>query len=464
MSPASTAARAPAAPAAGLGAWHPVGPGGRPGASGAPSLARALATFTAAGLVALVLLAGLGTAVLERIGASEALREAQDTSELVRRALQPDLTDALVAGDPDALAALRLHVAERAVSEQVRAVKVWAPDGRVVFADAPEVVGRRFPLDSRQRTALETGGPTSRVTRLDEPENELDEVGPGPALEVYRLTRTPSGQPLLFETYLRYDSVTASGRRLWTAFAPALVVALVVLELLQLPLALQLTRRLRQHQADRDELDRRAAQAAEVARRRLASDLHDGVVQSLAGVSLWLASVQDEVRASCSPEIAHGVEVAARTTRRGITELRTLLVDISPASLRTAGLAEALADLLAPLPARGLTALPDLPAGPLELPEAVEQLLYRTAQEAVRNVLAHAGASTVEVRLRAEGDQVLLEVRDDGRGLLPPDDDRPRLGLRLLTEAAHEAGGTLSVTGSPAGGTVLRLELPRGPS
>lgn len=463
------ARRSPAAVLPGAPVPAPLRPGprslvrrGAPGQAGPPSLIRAVLSFALAGLVGVVVLGGAGTAVLMHVGKAEALHEACLTTELEARVLEPDVTDALVAGDRDALATLDRRVRNRVLGDRVRSVKLWDAQGRVVYADHADVVGMTFPLGEDQRAVFATGRPTSDLTDLSAAENRLDPDQGGRLLEVYELVHTPAGQPLLFEAYLRYDSVTASARRVWTAFAPALLAALVALELLQLPLAWRLTRRLQQGQREREALHQRAVDASATERRRIAADLHDGVVQTFTAVSYWLAAVQDEVTAGCGQEVSDRVGVAAATTRRGIRELRTLLVDIYPPSLRASGLSAALHDLVAPLPARGLTPLLSLPEPAPTLPAPLEELLYRVAQEAVRNVQAHARATRVDLTLARTPDGVVLEVQDDGQGLPDPAglDERPRLGLRLLSETAAAVGGRLELGSAPGHGTTLRVEVP----
>jgi len=116
---------------------------------------------------------------------------------------------------------------------------------------------------------------------------------------------TPSGRPLLFETYLGFSDVAASGRKVWLAFLPALVVALLMLWLLQLPIALSLARRLRRAHAEREALLLRALNASDTERRVIAADLHDGVVQDLAGTSYALAVAAENVDQTPTNEVAH---------------------------------------------------------------------------------------------------------------------------------------------------------------
>jgi signal transduction histidine kinase len=118
-----------------------------------------------------------------------------------------------------------------------------------------------------------------------------------------------------------------------------------------------------------------------------------------------------------------------------------------------------MSDLLARLHARSIATELDVEPG-LALGTAHEALVFRTAQEALRNVTDHAGARHVGVHLRHRDGGVELEVTDDGRGFVATTDDRPRLGLRMLTDLAEESGGELAVSSLPGSGTTLRLRLP----
>jgi signal transduction histidine kinase len=145
-------------------------------------------------------------------------------------------------------------------------------------------------------------------------------------------------------------------------------------------------------------------------------------------------------------------------------QLRTLLVEIYPPNLHTAGLEPAISDLLAPLAAAGTRTTLDVQPD-LVVDRATEALVFRTAQEALRNVKAHAGATAVEVRCHANtGGTLVLTVHDDGRGFSTADLDRSgergHMGLPLLAALAEEAGGELDVDSEPGDGTTVRLEIP----
>jgi signal transduction histidine kinase len=279
-------------------------------------------------------------------------------------------------------------------------------------------------------------------------------------LEVYQRVQSESGVPLLFESYLRYNNVIASSAGIWRAFAPALLVGFATLYLMQLPIAWRLIRRLQRGQRERDVLEERAAHASDLARQRIVADLHDGVVQTLAGVSYSLAAVAQRAKTQ-APELSQTIGDAGDSTRRSIVQLRTLISDIYPASLRHAGLGAALHDLLDPLKAQGIIPELSVPA-PLNVSEEVEDVLYRSAQEAIRNVVKHADTERIDVVVEAKADRVSLHVRDEGQGFVPLSARQMtgHFGLRLLSERVAQMGGLFEVESVPGQGTVVKVEVP----
>jgi signal transduction histidine kinase len=199
--------------------------------------------------------------------------------------------------------------------------------------------------------------------------------------------------------------------------------------------------------------------ASETERRSIAHDLHDGVVQDLAGLNFSLTQLAGHV-APGDADSAAALREAATTTRRSIQALRNLLIDLYPASLHDAGLSTALHDLVAAnMPAARSTVWVD-PS--LKLTDGVQALMYRGAQEAVRNAARHSGATTLGITVGREGRAVVLEVIDDGRGFAAPLAGGPNwhLGLRLLGSLAEGVDGRLDVSSAPGEGTRVRMEVP----
>lgn len=423
----------------------------------------ATSQFALSGLAALLLLSIVGVIVLSRLGNSEAIRDARTVTRVVGNGvIEPNLTDALVAGDRAALARMDEIVRDRVLADPVVRVKIWTADGRIVYSDEPRLIGFSYSLGDEELEALEAGGVAAeKVSQFTDPENRY-ENGFGDLLEVYLPLKTPGGQILLFETYQRFGSVASGGRRVWLAFAPAALAALVLLWLVQVPLAWSMARRLEAGRQEREALLRRAIEASDTERRRIASDLHDSVVQDMAGISYSLSAAAD--LATDAPNGLAGIlSKAAADTRHCVRRVRTLLLQIYPPNLHSVGLEAAMADLLAPLAARGIEAHAEIPER-LSLDREVEALLFRAAQEGIRNVLAHSEASTVEVRVTAENGRVTLVVADDGRGFSPHEAERRltegHLGLRLLGELAADASGKLDVQSEEGHGTRLTLEVP----
>ncbi len=296
------------------------------------------------------------------------------------------------------------------------------------------------------------------MSDLSRPENRFERQY-HKLLEVYLGLRASNGRPVLFELYQRFSSITASGNRLFRTFFFPMIATMVLLELAQIPLAVSLARQLRKGQREREALLQRAIDASEVERRRIARDLHDGPVQDLAGVSYMLSSAISEAN-TVDPELADALEQTSRQTRASIRALRTLLVDIYPPRLHGEGLIAAVSDSLSALSAVGVDAVLD--AEPhLRLAPNIEAVVSRVAQELLRNVLRHADAKHVSVRIRSSSDTVLLEVEDDGRGISSPANDRDgHFGLKMLKDLARDSHGRLVLNSVPGGGTKVRLEIP----
>jgi two-component system, NarL family, sensor kinase len=414
-------------------------------------------------LVPMTLLAGLLVWSLDQQATAQAIEGAKQASrEVARAVIVPDLPDGIVDGDSAAIATMDQIVRQRVLNRRTVRVKVRSLDGKILYSDEPRLIGQHFPLDARELDMIMGGAVTARLSNLNEPENRY-EAGYGQLLEVYLRIDTPSRGPLLFEDYIRYDTVVNRSRRLLLSVMPSMAGGLVLLELTLLPVAWRLARRVRDGQRERQRLLQRAVDASEAERRRIAADLHDSTVQELSAVSYVLSGAGRQLAAAGNADMAAVVEEAAQMTGNGVRQLRTLLVEIYPPTLQQEGLQPALRDLLSSAGERGLRTKLTMPPSLRLVPEA-ERLIYRTAQETIRNVVGHAGATTAEMTLEMSGPVATLTVRDDGRGFTPerngPGKPDRHLGLRLLRDLAREAGGELEVSSAEGRGTVVRLRVP----
>jgi signal transduction histidine kinase len=417
-----------------------------------------LAAFLAVALLVLVAVSAGTVLISERIARANALAEAERTAtRLSRLLIAPLLTDYL-RGVPGAFEDLDRIVGYRTSDGSVTSVVIWTGEGRVLYATHAEIIGERFTPSPELLTAV--GGTV--VANVDEaPETSYEGVAPGPMVEVYA-PLTADGQSLAFEVYLSYEGIEREARLLRWQIIPMALGALVALQVVQIPIATSLARRVRRHEAERAELMERALTDSDRERRAVAADLHDGPVQDLAGVSYSLSAL----RMSVSTAQQATVDRLVDAVRHAVGSLRRLMVDIYPPDLSGPGLGLAVGGLAEPLQARGITVSVD--TGPLPgLSPETAAAVYRTARETLANVATHAGASTVWVRLEltehAGRPAVLLEVADDGVGFPETGIDRRsegHLGLRLVADRVAQLGGRVEFGRRPDGGAVVTTVLP----
>lgn len=197
-------------------------------------------------------------------------------------------------------------------------------------------------------------------------------------------------------------------------------------------------------------------------RQRIARDLHDSVTQTLYSISL---SGEAAVRLLGSGD-HHTAEGYVRRVRdaaqEALQEMRLLLLELHPPVLEQEGLVAALQARLEMLEGRAAVQTELDVEGEERLPLGVKEAIYRIAQEILNNVLKHAQAKRVSVRLHFGRKRVWLEVRDDGVGFEPATVlTKGGLGLRGMEERAALVAGTFSVESAPGRGTTVRLEVPR---
>lgn len=444
----------------------PAGDGDRPRwRRGAPIVA-AVAQF---GLIGLLVVTALGFAAALRLrhdSNRQAINDARDRAvSLADGIVAPHVTEALLRADAAAIAEMDRVTQSYVVKDPVTRMKVWRMDGRVIYADDHRLIGQTYEIDIEALEAARRGEPYADVSDLTDAENELESSPNGKLLEVYRPIYGANGEMYLYEHYQRFSAVTEGADRIWSVFAPLLLGSLILLELMQIPLAWSLARRVRAAQRQRVALLQQALDASDDERRRIARDLHDGVVQDLIGMSYSVGAVMQDTSVSSSPHATQTLGEIRNGTQRAIRGLRTLLVDIYPASLQHGDLPGALGDLVAPYSSKGIEVSVDYDVNGVVAPDT-EALVYRTARETMKNVAKHARATEVVVRVANLGsDQIELTIADNGVGFDPTTlRDKPaqgHVGLQLLSDLARSAGGTIDITSAPGQGTTVRLRAPR---
>jgi signal transduction histidine kinase len=209
-----------------------------------------------------------------------------------------------------------------------------------------------------------------------------------------------------------------------------------------------------------DELRRsrqRIVAAREDERRRLQRDLHDGLGPQLASQTLTLEAVAQLMPAN--PEKAQVLLSSLKIqAQEAMLDVRRLVYDLRPPALDDLGLVGALQQSASRYATGLLRFSVDMPQTLLELPAAVETAAYRIAQEAMTNVVRHAGATVCTVRLSCRDAHLIVEIRDNGRGLSR--DRTNGVGLQAMKERTTELNGHFLIESLPDGGTLVQARLP----
>jgi two-component system, NarL family, sensor kinase len=429
---------------------------------------RELLVFIVVALLALVLVGAASVLLSARWARQTAVEDARAVAvRLADFVAQPLL-------EKGRMGALEAILDNRLTDGEVLLAQVWTPDQAIMFSTAEESENTSPEVSEELQRAF--AGET--VSHLDEdPETDIP-GNEGPVLEVYA-PFTVDGEPYVFEVYLSARSIEQDTALLRRELLPVTIGALIVLQAVQIPLALSMGRRLSRQEAERRVLVQDHLAASERERREIAADVHDGPVQDLAGVSYGLSALRGQL----PDDQRKTVDRMVVAVRSAVASLRRLMVDIYPPDLSGSGLAPALEDLAGTVREKGiavqLTAeeIPGMPAD-------VAALLYRSSKEALANVAKHSEADCVWIDLERASPTgrpgVRLCVTDDGVGPVREvgdetersNGDRPspgtdedsggrgHLGLRLVRDRVEEAGGAFSLSARPEGGTVFCVDVP----
>jgi signal transduction histidine kinase len=203
---------------------------------------------------------------------------------------------------------------------------------------------------------------------------------------------------------------------------------------------------------------RRVIEAQELERRRLARELHDETGQALTSILLGLKGI----RAASSAEEAERAETDVRDlVVQALQDVRSLAVELRPSALDDFGLVPALERLASTFEERsGIRTALESSLSDERLPPETETALYRLVQEALTNVVKHAGAESVSIVVARRGGGVSAVVEDDGRGYLPDEVCEDALGLVGMRERLALLSGSLTVESTPGEGTALVAYVP----
>ena len=217
-------------------------------------------------------------------------------------------------------------------------------------------------------------------------------------------------------------------------------------------------------QAEAASAQRAKTEAVIEERNRLARELHDSVTQSLHGSILMTEAAQRLAEAGDLKRTQGYLARLGEISQQALKEMRLLVYELRPLALEDVTLIEAIQQRLDVVERRAGVEVQLLADDHLDLPDPIEEALYRIAQEALNNALQHASPTAVLVSVQVTGEppeqQVILEVSDDGAGFdMRPLGDQGGIGLSSMKERAENLGGNLTINSSPGEGTQVKATI-----
>lgn len=200
-------------------------------------------------------------------------------------------------------------------------------------------------------------------------------------------------------------------------------------------------------------------------RQRLARELHDSVSQALYGIALGTRTARTlldrtQMAGESKAALSEPLEYILSLSEGGLAEMRALIFELRPESLENEGLVAALAKQATVLQARHHLEVTTLLEEEPDASLVTKEVLYRVGQEALNNVVKHASATKITVSLSIEDEQLVLEIRDNGKGFDLNGDFTGHLGLRSMRERVEQVGGNLTITSSSCYGTQIVAVVP----
>ena len=388
---------------------------------------------------------------------------------------------------PESERALDALLKDTPLGRKVVAIKIWAPDGTIVYSNKKDMIGRKFPLSSRLQAALR-GEISAEFDELHDDENKLERQLGVPLFEIYSpIIGTSSNRVIaVAEFYEEAAQLQAELRK--ARLQSWYIVALVTLAMLSILFGIvrngsqtiatqeralrdridELSGLLAQNESLHqriDEIHRRSVETNDLVLRRIGSELHDGPAQLISLALLRLDALRPKSKGDTGEVPMDDFERIRGALVDSLAEIRNMSAGLTLPELDRVTPAEALA-LAARTHERrtGTTVKSELTGLPPHLSNALKACLYRFAQEALNNAFRHGGGRGQTLRGTCAEDVLQVEVADAGPGFAPDNGkrtDESRLGLTGMRDRVASLGGSLDIQSQPGQGTRLtaRFEL-----
>ena len=369
------------------------------------------------------------------------------TQRLADYTVSPSLAQGLLGGDPEALRQVGERLSPWVTDDAIVRIKIWSANGTIVFSDLTSLIGQKFDLEPWADQLLAGGPGTISMGEQHGEENTFESTS-GDLVEVYVSSLAEPNMPLLFEVYYDDSVVRNPQRDILLGMIPVLLLSMAVLQGAQLIPGIRLARQVQERQRERRAMLQAALAAGERERRRLAADLHDDIIQDLAGIAYAL-----------DPPADWGPDPGA-ILRNSIGKLRTLTSELYSTPVSAAELPAALGVLIERIRSQNIRTFVSIDE-PVPLNDRAATACYRIAREAVTNIIKNANARNVEVQLIRNTASLELRVGDDGKGFDPDARVGPEhMGLRLMKDQSEAAGASLQLSSEPGQGSTVRLIFP----
>ncbi|MBP8002136.1 MAG: sensor histidine kinase [Chloroflexi bacterium] len=368
------------------------------------------------------------------------------------------------------------------LGQQIVSFKIWLPNGTIIYSTNPTLIGQQFSVGDSLSRALQ-GEVTATINSLEEEEQASERAMYPQLIEIYAPVRAQrSGEIIASSEFYQLPNELIAEIR-WAELRSGVVVGLCTLLMYLILVGIvnhishillvqqeALQTKVAQNAGLRDRIRQaggRATTLNERYLRRISADLHDGPAQDLALALLRSATVTEDLE-QYLPEGAlreqtvaawHSVQAALESS---LGELRTITAGLRLPEIEdvsgTDVVRRALRDFERKTGCHVAAAVDEIPP---DLPLPVKLTLYRILQEALSNGYRHAGGKGQRVMVQVEGDELRVEIVDEGPGFNPETIFREgKLGLATMHERAELLGGCFNIDSAPGRGTRIWSYLP----
>ncbi len=438
--------------------------------------------------VLLIGMLSIGWWITHQIQSSVLRQSAEVTAAYIESLLYPYLEELGTSHTltPEALADLT-RLPERALPQRhIALLKIWSPNGHVLYSTLPELTGRGFPISDALRRALH-GESVAQFTDLRDDEHWLERQRWDRLLEVYVPITAADGHILaVAEVYLTTETIDAelsiARWRAWALLTVATVVMYLILNILvlrgdaiirhqaqtlqhQLHTVSNLLEQNRQLHLRVQRAARRSTTLNERLLRRISAELHDGPAQVLGLALLRLDALETALtEANLPPKVHENLDVIRLSLKNALRDIRSIAHGLRLPELHRLTLTQVILRAVTQHERRTNTHVrleldPHLPD---EVPEEIKIATYRILEEALSNAYRHAQGQGQAVKVHREGNQICLQISDEGPGFVWEEAIQRdgHLGLVSMRERAESLGGQMQIESAPGCGTTIHITFP----